>query len=162
MIIDCELYLLEFPVAGRVYTIPDLEEMLDEAGIDMAVLMPPITLQPDNHWMVEQINGNPRFIPCAMHNPHFGAKAVSDLEIEVRDWGIRGLKLNPTKHGFHAASKLVHPLMEKCSELGIPVSIHSEGGYSHPLIISALAQAFPEVQIIMDHMGYRYWVADDP
>jgi len=134
--------------------------MLDEANIDKAVLMPPITLKPDNQWMVEQIKDNPRFIPCAMHNPHFGAEAVSDLEIGVRERGIKGLKLNPTKHGFHAASKLVYPLMEKCAELDIPVSIHSEGGYAHPLVIAALARAFPDVPIIMDHMGYRYWVAD--
>lgn len=59
MIIDCELYLLEFPVAGKIYTIPDLEEILDEAGIGKAVLMPPITLKPDNYWMIEQIKGNP-------------------------------------------------------------------------------------------------------
>jgi predicted TIM-barrel fold metal-dependent hydrolase len=160
MILDCELYLLDFPVAGRSYDIPALESLLDEAGIDRAVLMPPVTVKPDNSWMVEQIRGNSRFIPCALLNPHFGDEAVKELELGVREWGIQGLKLMSTKHGFHIASKLAHPLMAKCAELGIPASIHSEGGYAHPLAIAALARAFPDVPVIMDHMGYRYWVAD--
>jgi hypothetical protein len=58
MILDCELYILDFPVAGRVYDIPALESLLDEADIDRAVLMPPVTMKPDNYWMVEQMNGN--------------------------------------------------------------------------------------------------------
>lgn len=160
MIIDCELYLLDFLVAGRDYNILALESLLDEAGIDRAVLMPPVTMKPDNYWMVEQIKGNPRFIPCALLNPHFGEKAVEELEIAVREWGIKGLKLMPTKHGYHIASNLAHSLMAKCAELGIPVSIHSEGGYAHPLAIAVLALAFPDVPVIMDHMGYRYWVTD--
>jgi predicted TIM-barrel fold metal-dependent hydrolase len=110
--------------------------------------------------MIEQIQGNSRFIPCALLNPHYGEKAVSELEIGVREWGFQGLKLMPTKHGFHTASKLPYPLVAKCAELGIPVSIHSEGGYAHPLAIAALARAFPDVPVIMDHMGYRYWVTD--
>jgi predicted TIM-barrel fold metal-dependent hydrolase len=160
MIIDCELYLLDFPLIDRNYDVPALETLLDEAGIDRAVLMPPVTTIPDNHWMVEQIQGNSRFIPCALLNPHFGEKSVKELEIAVKEWNIRGLKLMPTKHGFHIVSNLAHPLMEKCAELGIPVSIHSEGGYAHPLAIAALALAFPDVPVIMDHMGYRYWVPD--
>ena len=160
MILDCELYLLDFPVVGRVYDILALEALLDEAGIDRAVLMPPVTIKPDNQWMVKQMQGNPRFIPCALLNPHYGDEALAELEIGVREWGIRGLKLMPTKHGFHSASNLAHPLMAKCAELDIPVSIHSEGGYAHPLAIAALARAFPEVPVIMDHMGYRYWVTD--
>lgn len=160
MIFDCELYLLDSPVAGRVYDIPVLEALLDGAGIDRAVLMPPVTVKPDNYWLVEQARGNSRFIPCALHNPHFGDEAVAELETGVREWGIRGLKLMPTKHGFNAASNLAHPLVAKCAELGIPVSIHSEGGFAHPLAIAALARAFPEVPVIMDHMGYRYWVTD--
>lgn len=160
MILDCELYLMDFPVANHMYDVPALESLLDEAGIDQAVLMPPVTYKPDNYWMIEQIQENSRFIPCALLNPHFGDESVKELELGVREWNIRGLKLMPTKHGFHAAAKIVHPLIAKCAEMDIPVSIHSEGGYAHPLAIATLARAFPEVPVIMDHMGYRYWVAD--
>ncbi|HJO32686.1 MAG: hypothetical protein CL877_07545 [Dehalococcoidales bacterium] len=160
MIIDCELYLLDFPVAGRVYDIHALELLLDEAGIDLAVLMPPVTLKPDNYWMNERIQGNSRFVPCALLNPHFGDEAVAELETGAREWGIRGLKLMPTKHGFRLNTKTVRQLVSKCAELNIPVSVHSEGGWANPLFIGVLAEAFPDVPVIMDHMGYRYWVAE--
>jgi len=160
MIIDCELYLLDTPVIDRVYDVGALEALLDEAGIDRAVLMPPVVVKPDNLWLIEQIGDNARFIPCALLNPHFGGEAIAELETGVGAWGIRGLKLMPTKHGFHCATPVAHPLVAKCAELGIPVSIHSEGGYAHPLAIAALAEAFPDVPVIMDHMGYRYWVPD--
>ena len=160
MIFDCEVYLLDTPIAGKVYDLPALESLMDEAGIDRAVLMPPVVMKPDNRWLVEQIQGNSRFIPCALLNPHYGEKAVEELEIGVREWGIKGLKLMPTKHGYPIVSNFAHPLIAKCAELDIPVSIHSEGGYAHPLAIAALAREFPEVPVIMDHMGYRYWVRD--
>jgi len=147
-------------VAGRNYDIPALEALLDDAGIDLAVLMPPVTIKPDNGWMVAQVQDNSRFIPCALLNPHFGDEAVAELETGVREWGIRGLKLMPTKHGYRLNAKGVHQLVAKCAELNIPVSVHSEGGWANPLFIGVLAEAFPDVPIIMDHMGYRYWVAE--
>lgn len=160
MILDCELYLPDFPVAGRVYDIPALETILDEAGIDRAVLMPPVTIKPDNYWMIEQIQGNARFIPCVLLNPHFGQEAVTELETGVKEWGVRGLKLMPTKHGYRLNSEGVQLLVAKCAELNIPVSVHSEGGWANPLFIGVLAEKFPDVPVIMDHMGYRYWVAE--
>jgi predicted TIM-barrel fold metal-dependent hydrolase len=160
MILDCELYLLDFPIVGRIYDVPALENLMDEAGIDQAVLMPPVTIKPDNVWMIEQIKGNSRFIPCILLNPQFGNESINELEIAVNEWGVKGLKLMPTKHGFSIAKGQANALIAKCAELNIPVSIHSEGGYAHPLAISVTAEAFPDVPIIMDHMGYRYWAAD--
>jgi hypothetical protein len=160
MILDCELYLLDFPVAGRIYDTSDLEALLDEAGIDRAVLMPAVTIKPDNHGMVKKTQGNSRFIPCALLNPHFGEEAIVELEIGVREWGVRGLKLMPTKHGYRLNTEGVHQLMAKCAEFNIPVSVHSEGGWANPLFIGVLAESFPDVPVIMDHMGYRYWVAE--
>jgi len=160
LIIDCELYLPDFPVAGRVYDMPVLETLLNEAGIVRARLMPPGTVKPDKYGMIEQAQGNSRFIPCALLNPHFGDDAVAELETGVREWGVRGLKLMPTKHGYRLNTKDVHQLVAKCAELNIPVSIHSEGGWANPLFIGVLAEAFPDVPVIMDHMGYRYWVAE--
>ena len=40
------------------------------------------------------------------------------------------------------------------------VNIHSGSEISHPLAIGALARRFPEVTVLMDHMGYREWTSD--
>jgi len=41
-------------------------------------------------------------------------------------------------------------MMRKAQALGIPVTIHSAGSPAHPLEIGVLAEAFPEVPVIMD------------
>src|SRR5258708_39626783 len=45
-------------------------------------------------------------------------------------------------------------------ELGLVVNIHSGSEISHPLAIGALARRFPDVTVLMDHMGYREWSSD--
>jgi hypothetical protein len=47
--------------------------------------------------------------------------------------------------------------MEVAERLGIPVTIHSSGEGGYPKLIGKLAQEFPEVPMIMDHSGYRYF-----
>jgi hypothetical protein len=158
-IFDCEVYL-NFSMMGKVYGAADILAMMDEAEIDKAVLMPDVTVRPDNRGLAEEARKNPRFVPCALVNPNFGNQAVEELETAVTEWGFRGLKIMPPKFGVMLVTKQVHPLMAKCSELGVPVSIHSDGGYGHPLAIAALANAFPDVPVIMDHMGYRNWVRE--
>jgi uncharacterized protein len=40
------------------------------------------------------------------------------------------------------------------------VNIHSGSEISHPLAIGVLARRYPDVPILMDHMGYREWTSD--
>jgi predicted TIM-barrel fold metal-dependent hydrolase len=50
--------------------------------------------------------------------------------------------------------------MTLARELGLVVNIHSGSEISHPLAIGALCRRFPDVTVLMDHMGYREWVGD--
>ena len=45
--------------------------------------------------------------------------------------------------------------MDVARASGIIVNIHSTGNHGDPLEIGALARRYPDVPIIMDHMGYR-------
>src|SRR4030042_1870319 len=147
-IFDCEIYL-DFSMMGKIYGMADILAQMDDAGIDKAVVMPDVVLRPDNKALADKVRGNDRFVPCALINPQFGKQAVEELEIAVSEWGVRGLKVMPPKHGVMLVTNQLHPLMKKCAELGVPVSIHSDGGYGHPLAIGALANAFPDVPVIM-------------
>ncbi len=71
---------------------------------------------------------------------------------------MQGLKLMAPQHGYQISSAVCDPLMETARSLGIPVTIHSQGTPAHPLEIAELAKRHPEVPMIMDHMGHRYWV----
>ncbi|MEW6399863.1 MAG: amidohydrolase family protein [Bacillota bacterium] len=157
MRIDFEAYWSPQPLDGKVYGPREILEMEDTAGIDMVVLMPSPDFRPDNRGLAEAIRGyEDRIIGCAQVNPRFGEEAVEELETAITRWGLKALKLMPTFHGYAVESPTVDPVMEKARELGIPVNIHSGSYNCYPLEIAALAQRYPEVPIIMDHMGYRF------
>ncbi len=156
MIIDCEIYLEQ----GQSGGLDEIIALEDEAGVDMAVLMPNPALRPPNAWLRDQAGGNPRFILCACINPSFGAEGVGEFKTAVQEWGFKGLKLMPPKHGYRIIEKKVYPFMEAAAELGVPVSVHSGQQFCHPLEIAALAADFPTVPVVMDHMGYRYYVRE--
>lgn len=162
MIIDCELYYHgtdEGSAGGGAAEMERLEALCRDAGVDRAVLMPAPTFRPRNRLVAGALDGAPRsrgrFVGCALINPHFGEEAVGELERAVREWGFRAAKLMPTLHAVNLVGPLAHPVMRKARELGIPVTVHSAESPAHPLEIGALAEAFPDVPAIMDHMGYR-------
>lgn len=164
MIVDCEVYYHgpNESLGGKVFGIEALEELCREAGVDKAVLMPAPTFYPRNQLVAEVLRSpagaRGRFVGCALVNPHLGGDAVGELERAVKEWGFRAAKLMPTLHAINLVGRIAHPMMRKAQELRIPVTIHSAGSPAHPLEIGVLAEAFPDVPVIMDHMGYRNYV----
>lgn len=152
MIIDVELYL-----NGKSSNAEQLMALEKEAGIDLAILMPEPTMRPDNASMHTVVKDLKMFIPCGCVNPNFGKEAVEEFETSVKEWGFRGLKLMPPKHGYRIIDQSVYPLLEKAGELNITVSVHSSQEQCHPCDIGFMALEFPQVTFIMDHMGYRYF-----
>jgi predicted TIM-barrel fold metal-dependent hydrolase len=153
MIVDVELYL----EPGK-WTAERLARLETEAGIDKVVLMPSPTLRPDNKAVRAAAAEFPMFLPCACVNPMLGQEAMDELERTVGEWGFVGLKLMPPRHGYRIVDDLVYPFLEKATELQIPVSIHSGQEYCHPADIGFMSLEFPTIPLIMDHMGYRYFV----
>ena len=149
---DFEAYL------GPGGSLADLLKLEDDAGIEKVVLMPRIETRPDNALVIDAATRSDRVIPCACVNPNLGQEALDEFERAVRDGGMQGLKLMAPRHGYQISGPVCDPLMEMARSLGIPVTIHSEDTPAHPLEIAELAKRHPEVPIIMDHMGHRYWV----
>ncbi len=164
MIIDCETYNVPNPMAGKVFGLQGLARMAEEAGVNKMVVISEGGVRPKNRELAEELESVPEakelFAGCAWINPQFGDEAVRELEVAVKEWGFKALKLMPTHHAFRSVSKVPYPLMKKAEELGIPVTIHSGTFFAHPLEIAVLAKAFPKVPVVMDHMGYRYYVAE--
>jgi len=152
MIVDAELYL-----NAKSSNAEQLEALEKEAGIDLAILMPEPTMRPDNASMYAVVKNLKMFLPCVCVNPNFGKEALDEFETSVKQWGFRGLKLMPPKHGYRIVDQSIYPLLEKAHELNIPVSVHSSQEQCHPCDIGFMALEFPEVTFIMDHMGYRYF-----
>lgn len=158
---DFETYLPSNAAAAeRAEALKTLLANEDAAGIEYAVVMPNPTPKPDNRALAETLRGERRVIGCCQVNPNDGAEAVQDVESSVTKLGMRMLKIMPALYHLSLTGPLAFGLMAKARELGIIVNIHSGGGNSHPLQIGALCHRYPEVPVIMDHMGYREWSRD--
>ena len=161
MIFDIETYYApNFELAGRS-GIDLLRAQLDEAGIDRAVLFPmPKQLDTDNEGLRELLAEDDRFIASASMNPNLGIAALDEFRRAVTEWGFRGLKFMPVHYAFRSASTAADPLIAIAQEFDVPVTIHSGNFFCHPLEIAEMASRFPDVNFIMDHMGYRYYVLE--
>ena len=69
--------------------------------------------------------------------------------------GFRGIKLHPLLHMFSPSSEPSKRILSVAQDLGVPVFIHSgHPPTSLPWQIDDLARSFPDVPIVMVHMGH--------
>ena len=158
---DFEVYLnTNAPVAERQTALAALFANEDAAGIEYAVVMPMPTPKPDNRVLYETACRERRAVLCCQVNPNDGDVALREIRQSATEWGMRLLKIMPAIYQVHLTSPLADSLMRTARELGLVVNIHSGSEISHPLAIGALCRRYPDVTVLMDHMGYREWVSD--
>ena len=163
MRIECEVHIGTFsgdPYVwlGHPVGPNELEEVMDEHGIDMAIVMAPTEQYPDNKTLAESLIGHPRLLSFAVVNPYGPGGGVPELRRAVTEWGMKGVKLMPLRHGYEIDGSTALKVMEAAAVLEVPVSIHSGAQFCLPWQIADLAKKFPTVPVIMDHMGWRYYV----
>lgn len=158
---DFEVYLnTNAPAAERAAALDELFANEDAAGIEYAVVMPSPTPSPSNAALYETAHAQRRAILCCQVNPNDGPAAFDEIRRSATEWGMRVLKIMPAIYQVHLTSPLARQLLELARELNLVVNIHSGSEISHPLAIGALARRFPDVPILMDHMGYREWLGE--
>jgi len=75
-----------------------------------------------------------------------------DEAVEVH--GFKGMKLHPWVQAFPANHPIAYPVFEAAAKHRLPVEFHSgTAPYTTPLLIADVAMRFPEVPVIMGHMG---------
>jgi len=82
-----------------------------------------------------------------------------DAVAEARDYlsgpEWRGIKLHPLLDGYLPDDPLVWPLAELAAGRGLPVLVHcGHPPFSLPWSIEQLAARFPELTVILGHMGH--------
>jgi predicted TIM-barrel fold metal-dependent hydrolase len=158
---DFEVYLdTNAPADARALALDELFENEDAAGIEYAVVMPSPTPRPDNAALFETAHGNRRAVLCCQVNPNHGDPAFDEIRRSRSEFGMRILKVMPAIYQVHLTGALAARLMNLARELQMVLNIHSGSEISHPLAIGALARRYPDVPILMDHMGYREWTSD--
>jgi predicted TIM-barrel fold metal-dependent hydrolase len=143
-----------------------LKHKLELLGIGMAVVGPfgkdlVAHVEAGNTKVKEAVSKYPSsFIGLAGANPWI-RESVPALTRHITRAGLKGIKLNPSTQGFMVNSEIVWPILEVAEKMRVPVMIHSGTPvHSLPLNIADLASRFPDVTIIMAHMGYSDFFGD--
>ena len=97
-------------------------------------------------------------------------QSIEELEAAVEEWGCKGIKFQTLLQHRYPNDRILYPVYEKALELGLVVLFHSgavaftqEFGiphitkYAHPLHVDEVAFDFPEMPIIIAHMGGNYF-----
>ena len=92
-------------------------------------------------------------VGCYWPNP-YDHNAADKVRIALNEWGFKGVKLHPLFHAFLPNDPLVHPIVEEARKARVPVLIHTgHEPFSLPWSVGELAESFPDVKIVMLHMG---------
>jgi predicted TIM-barrel fold metal-dependent hydrolase len=91
--------------------------------------------------------------------------AVAEIERCHGDLGLRGIKLGPIYQGTSPLNPLTMRVFSTAERLGLPVMIHQGAIFANagrladanPLLLDDVAIAFPELRIVIAHMGHP-WV----
>lgn len=100
-----------------------------------------------------------RIIGFCSVDPLHDPEAVKKLEHYVRDLAMKGLKLHPRHQGLRVDNPKVTEVVEKATELNIPVTIcgsqwkHAPLEDQLPIHIDTLCKRVPEAHIIIAHAG---------
>ena len=102
------------------------------------------------------------FMSLHPHDPG----ALAALERGVRDLGLRGIKLGANYQNFDPLEDRVLAIYARAQELGLPILFHQGTSpvrnapikLAHPLIMDQIAIRYPELRIIMAHMGHPWQI----
>lgn len=142
---------------------------MDEAGIDKAIILAldyelvfkgKMTYRDYNEYVADIVKKYPdRFIGFAGIDPRRGKEATGELERCVEELGLKGVKLWPLT-GFYPDDQQFYPFYKRVEELEIPILCHTGTGpphtylkYNRPAFVDTVAVDFPEMKIIMAHIG---------
>lgn len=93
--------------------------------------------------------------------------AIGELERAIRDLGLCGIKLGPNYQNFEPLSQSALRLYEWAQAHRLPILFHQGTSpirgaplrYAHPLVMDEIAIRFPELRVVMAHIGHP-WQAE--
>lgn len=149
-------------------SVDNLLSVMDENGIDIVVTTPPYssigvdrTYDEANAFLADAMEKRPdRILGFIRVNPHLLEHALKRIDAGVKHQGFRGIKLHPRNEAFAINSEdLAFHIAELAAKLEVPLLIHTGEpdtyGFAQPTLVGGLADAFPDVTMIIGHMGKR-------
>jgi predicted TIM-barrel fold metal-dependent hydrolase len=96
-----------------------------------------------------------------------GTDGVLDEMDQCMEWGLRGIKLGPNYQNFDPVGPAAFELYGAAEKRGLPILFHQGASpnrtaplrYAHPVYMDEIALAFPELRVVMAHLGHP-WMRD--
>jgi predicted TIM-barrel fold metal-dependent hydrolase len=121
-------------------------------------------LRASNAFVGSLPDADPRLLPfISVHPGVLSARACGEHVAQLADAGrARGLKLHTIGQRIHPGDPAMWPTYAALSERGLPVVAHCGpdrhgAGLSTPAAFAPVAQAFPELRLVLAHVGGGAW-----
>jgi predicted TIM-barrel fold metal-dependent hydrolase len=152
-------------------SIAQIIDAMDEQQVDATMLMP---LGGENDRSVTDVHDQiyeatqaykGRIFGVTAPNPHLGTEFVHD-EITrcVEELDFKYTKLHTLAWGVDPTSDIAYDVYDACQENGIPVMVHTGPHgmpFSVPGMLMPVAEEYPEMPIVMAHMGGAYTLTQE-
>jgi len=131
-------------------TTDELIAQMDEYNVEKTVIC---TYPMDES--IEAVDKHPdRLVGAAWVNP-MEPQATAQIKDAVNTHGFKAIKLHPLFHGYLPNEECMFPIAELAGQLDIPLMIHTgHPPYSLPWSVAQLADIYPDVKMVMIHMGH--------
>jgi predicted TIM-barrel fold metal-dependent hydrolase len=163
MIIDADCHISSHKWDALAMTAQELIAEMDRAEVDKALvwLKPPYDkdIEPENRAVYEAVRRYPdRLIGFGWANPRLG-KAATEATIKrcFEEYGFAGIKFNGAQDDYVIDDdRVALPFVERAAAYGKPIAFHIGADFyenTHPYRLGRIAGRFPEVPLLMVHMG---------
>lgn len=138
-------------------------------GVDHALLFCEYSPRATGIQSIDDVLPVARFDPdrCSLVaniNPHLHFPLLEELDRQL-GLGAVALKIHPVHGGFDPGGKELYPLYARCSELGVPVIVHSgvssfpgaQSSYGNPELLLDVIDYFTELNVVIAHGGRGWW-----
>ncbi|MEA3336752.1 MAG: amidohydrolase family protein [Chloroflexota bacterium] len=152
-----------FPIAQL--SVEDIVAYMQAQGIDVTILSSSLAIAYDfcegNRRMAEAIEPYPQLLGYVVVNSNYVEESIAEMRRYLGAEGypqFLGIKVHPllAQHRYDTPQSLA--LTGAMAEYGLPVLIHTFGSpLESPWNVLPAAQAYPDLPIILAHMGGNAW-----
>lgn len=164
MLIDADVHISPTPQGGNSISIDELLRRMDRSEVEKAVtwLQPPYQrgeIDQGNAYVDRAMREYPgRILGFGWADPNLGVeRAKDDAKRSVEEYGFFGVKLNGAQNNYVIDDPdLAMPVVEEIANRGTILGLHIGADafeQTHPIRAGRIAETYPELRILMIHMG---------
>lgn len=174
MIIDCHTHLNNYH-EDRLVSLDECVDRLLQAmernRVDYSLVLTSYQVtehRPATRDVVRKVEAQPNlFVVAGVSYLHYTQSDLRELSEFLQEGKVRGIKIYPGYEPFYPWDKRCKVLFDLCMEYDVPLMVHSGDTYTakgklkyaHPLEVDEVAVDYPELKIIICHLGHP-WLRD--